>query len=209
MKTWNEKVGELDLAGKPLTRALLGKAATDLDNMERKYGFQLNPYGTLEEMIEMAIAADIFNLLFPSLMLTDGFDISGGDPFPRDRVLTFICGIWFFTSVIPRLEEEGYPVDINRLAEQLGSFLFIPYDEEKRLGLIKIGIQYWKELGSQSPPALVEWHKTFSQMIFIHYERLINDEIDLGDFDLDSNIGKMFKVFLSPTFSLPFPQQGS
>ena len=209
MKTWNEKIGEMDLAGKPLIRALLANAATDLDKMEHKYGFQLSPYETLEEMIEMAIAADIFNLLFPSLMMMDGFDMSGGDSFPKDRVLTFVCGLWFLSAAIPRLEEEGFPVDLNRLAAQLGSFFFMPYDEEKKLGLIKIGINYWKELGSKSPPALIEWHKSFSQMIFIHYEVLTNEHIDLGDFDLDSNIGKMLRVFLSPTFSPPSTQPES
>ncbi len=210
MKTWNEKIREMDLADKPLIRALLAKAAADLDEMENKYGFQLNPFETLQEIIEIAVAADIFNLLFPSLMLMDGFDMSGGgDVFPKERVLTFVCGLWFLTAVIPRLEEEGFPVDMNKLAAQLGSFLFMPYDEEKKLGLIKIGIHYWKELGSKSPQALVEWHKSFSQMIFIHYEVLTNNQIDLGDFDIDSNIGKMLRIFLSPTFSNPSTQQGS
>ncbi len=203
MKTWNERVAEFDLGVKPLTRALLGKAAAHLDNMEREYGFPQASCDTIEEMIKTAVAADIFRLLYPSLMTADRLDASGSGTFPRNRVLTFVCGIWFFTAVIPRLEEEGYPMDINRLASHLGSFLFMPYGEENIPGLIKIGIQYWKELGSQSPPALVEWHKAFSQMIFIHYEQLANDKVDLGDFDLDSNIGKMLGVFLSPGFTLP------
>lgn len=203
MKTWNEAVGELDPEVRPLTRALLCKAATDLDCMEHKYGFPPTPYDTIEEMIEIAVAADIFSLLYPSLMAADTLDASGAGTFPRDRILTFVCGIWFFTTVIPRLEEEGCPMDINRLASHLGSFLFMPYGEENIPGLIKIGIQYWKELGAQSPPALVEWHRAFSQMIFIHYEQFANDKVDLGDFDLDSNIGKMLGVFLCAGFTLP------
>ena len=199
MKTWSERIVELNLEDKPLTRALLGKAAKDLDSIERKYGCPLNLYDSLEEMIEVAVAADIFNLLFPSLKPTDPEDIS----FSKDRMLTFVCGIWFFTTVIPRLEEEGYSIDINRLASQLGSFLFMSYDEENKTGLIKTGIQYWKKLGSQPSPTLVEWHKAFSQMIFIHYERLANDKIDLGDFDLDSNISKMLSVFLSMKGNTP------
>lgn len=199
MKTWHERIKELNLINKPLTKALLSKTAADLDDIERKYNIPLNPYdtGTLEEMIEMAVAADIFNLLFPSLMLTNELEVSGDVSFPKDRVLTFVCGIWFFTTVIPRLEEEGCFIDVNKLVSQLGSFLFMPYDDEKRLGLTKTGIHYWKALCAQPPPAIVEWHEAFSQMIFIHYEQLINDKIDLGDFDLESNIGKMLIVFFS------------
>ncbi|MHB8111575.1 MAG: hypothetical protein ACYDHW_16250, partial [Syntrophorhabdaceae bacterium] len=75
--------------------------------------------------------------------------------------------------------------------------------EENTAGLIKIGVQYWKELGTMAPPSVIEWHRAFSQMIFIHYETLVNRSIDLGDLDLGATIGKMTKVFLSMSLTLP------
>lgn len=203
MITWNEKVGALNLTGKPLTGALLRKAPVDLDRLQHNYGFALNPGNTTEEMIEMAVVADVLGLLFPSLTAAEKkLEGPGASSFPRDRVLAFVCCIWFFTEVIPRVEAEGYPLDMNNLTRQTGAFLFNPYGDENVPGLIKIGIQYCKELGSQSPEAVIEWNKAFSQMVFIHYEKLTND-IDLGDFDLDATIGKMLTVFLSLTFALP------
>jgi len=203
MITWNEKVDKLNLTGKPLTRALLLKAPVDLDRLQHNYGFALNPGNTAEEMIEMAVVADVLSLLFPSLTAAEK-KLEGPDArsFPRDRVLAFVCCIWFFTEVIPRVEAEGYPLHMNSLTRQTGAFLFNPYGDENVPGLIKIGIQYCKELGSQSPEAVIEWNQAFSQMVFIHYQKLTNG-IDLGDFDLDGAIRKMFTVFLSLTFALP------
>jgi len=208
MITWDEKISKLDLRGKPLTGALLRKAPVDLDRLQHNYGFALNPGNTAEEMIEMAVVADVLGLLFPSLTAAEKkLEGPGASSFPRDRVLAFVCCIWFFTAVIPRVEAEGYPLDMNNLTRQTGTFLFNPYGDENVPGLIKIGIQYCKELGSQSPEAVIEWNKAFSQMVFIHYEKLTND-IDLGDFDLDATIGKMLTVFLSLTFALPASEPG-
>jgi len=201
MRTWSERVEKLDIADKPLTRALLNKAATDLSVMESVHGLSVEPCDALMDMIGVAVAADIFVLLFPSL--AKGPDALVESPFPRDRVLTFVAGLWFLGAVVPRLREEGCPVDINNLTRQVGVFLFMDYDEMNREGLVKIGVQYWKELSSQPPASVVEWDRAFSQMVFIHYEEMSNDQIDLGDFDLNASIGKMLTVFLSFAFALP------
>ncbi len=204
MKTWNEKVAEFDGAGKPLTKALLDKAAADLSAMGEACVLALGPCEGLDEMVARAVSADISSLLLPSLM--DRLNASGEDlPFPRDRVLTFVCGIWFLTAVVPRFKDEGVAVDMHELARELGRFFFMPYDEENREGLVKIGIQYWKELAERPPAPVIEWDRAFSQMVFIHYEQMTNRNIDLGDFDLAGSIGKMLTVFLSSAFTLPSP----
>ncbi|MBP1749634.1 MAG: hypothetical protein H6Q52_2173 [Deltaproteobacteria bacterium] len=202
MKEWNDRAKRLDLSDKPLTRALVNKALRDIETIERNYGFTLNTGDSLDSMIETAIVADTLCLLLPPLNAAQGPDRADG-VFPRDRLLTFVCAIWFFTAMIPRLEEEGHSMDIARLSGRIGTVLFAPYGEENGAGLVKIGIQYWKELGIRAPSPVIEWHKAFAQMIFIHYETLINDTIDLGDLDLDSTIGKMVTVFFSMSFSLP------
>jgi len=204
MKTWNEKTAEFDLAGKPLTKALLDKAAVDLSTMGEACVLALGPCEGLDEMLSRAVSADISALLLPSLM--DRLNASGESlPFPRDRVLTFVCGIWFLTAVVPRLNDEGIPVDMHDVARELGRFFFMPYDEENREGLVKIGIQYWKELRAEPPVSVIEWDQAFSQMVFIHYEQMTNRNIDLGDLDLAGSIGKMLTVFLSSAFTLPSP----
>ena len=152
--------------------------------------------------METAVVADTLCVLLPPLIAGQGpGDVNGS--FPKDRLLTFVCAIWFYTTVIPRLEEEGHSTDISALSGRIGTVLFAPYGDENAAGLVKIGIQYWKELGVHAPSAVIEWHKAFAQMIFIHYEAMINDTIDLGGLDLDLTIGKMVTVFLSMSFSLP------
>lgn len=202
MKKWKDRAGRFDLENKPLARALLNKAPQDIETIELNYGFTLNAGDSLESLIDTAVIADSLRLLLPPLTEDRGLDKSDGT-FPRDRLLAFVCAIWFFTTVIPRLDEEGSTMNISRLTDLTGSVLFSPYGEENRTGLIKIGIQYWKELGAHAPPAVVEWHRSFAQMVFIHYEALINDAIDLDGLDLDSTISKMVTVFLSMSFSLP------
>ncbi len=129
MKTWNEKAAEFDLAGKPLTKALLEKAAADLGAMGEACVLALGPCEGLNEMVARAVSADISALLIPSLM--DRLNASGEDlPFPRDRVLTFVCGIWFLTAAVPRLKDEGTLMDMHDLAREMGRFFFMPYDEE-------------------------------------------------------------------------------
>jgi hypothetical protein len=204
MKTWNEKVAEFDVAGKPLTKALLDKASADLSAMGEACVLALGPSDSLDEMLARAVSADISALLLPSLM--DRLNASGEDlPFPRDRLLAFVCGIWFLTAAVPRLNDEGIAMDMHDLARELGRFFFMPYDEENREGLVKIGIQYWKELREQPPVSVIEWDQAFSQMVFIHYEQMTNRNIDLGDFDLAGSIGKMLTIFLSSAFTLPSP----
>jgi len=206
MKTWNEKVAEFDVAGKPLTKALLNKASADLGEMGEACALALGPCEGLDEMLARAVAADISVLLLPSLM--EKLNSSGESlPFPRDRVLAFVCGIWFLTAALPRLKDEGTPMDMYDLARELGRFFFMPYDEENREGLVKIGIQYWKELRAEPPVSVIEWDQAFSQMVFIHYEQMTNSKIDLGDFDLTGSIGKMLTVFLSSAFTLPTPPE--
>lgn len=208
MKTWNEKVAEFDIADKPLTKALLDKAGADLSSMGKACVLALGPCEGFDEMLVRAVSADISALLLPSLM--DRLNTSGEDlPFPRDRVLAFVCGFWFLTGAVPRLTEEGTSVVMNDLARELGRFFFMPYDEENRDGLVKIGIQYWKELQEQPPVPVIEWDQAFSQMVFIHYEQMTNSTIDLGDFDLNGSIGKMLTVFLSSAFTLPSPPDNS
>lgn len=204
MKTWNEKAAEFDVAGRPLTKALLDKAAVDLNAMGEACVLALGPCEGLDEMVARAVSADISALLLPSLM--DRLNASGEDlPFPRDRVLAFVCGIWFLTAAVPRLMDEGTTLDMHDLARELGRFFFMPYDDENREGLVKIGIQYWKELRAEPPAPVIEWDRAFSQMVFIHYEQMTNRTIDLGDFDLTGAIGKMLTVFLSSAFTLPSP----
>ncbi len=208
MKTWNEKIAEFDVAGKPLTKALLDKAGADLEAMGEACVLALGPCEGLDEMLTRAVSADISTLLLPSLM--ERLNASGEDlPFPRDRVLTFVCGIWFMTAALPRLKDEGTSLDMHDLARELGRFFFMPYDEENREGLVKIGIQYWKELRAEPPASVIEWDRAFSQMVFIHYEQMTNRNIDLGDFDLTGSIGKMLTVFLSSAFTLPSPPDNS
>lgn len=196
MKDWNEKIRQFDFAGKPLAAALLSGAPHNIETIERTYGFSIDAGDSLESMLDTAIVADTLCLLLPPLIAAQGPDSANGS-FPRDRILAFVCAIWFFTSVIPRLEGEGQPMDIVRLSDQIGSVLFEPYGEKNGTGLVKIGIQYWKELGTHAPSSVIEWHKSFGQMIFIHYESLIDETIDLGDLDVKSTIGKMVTVFLS------------
>ncbi len=202
MKEWIDRVREFDLSDKPLTAMLLNKAPQDIERIERNYGFSLEAGDSLESMLGTAVVADVLWLLLPPLIAAQGSDRPNGS-FPRDRILAFVCAIWFFTSVIPRLEQEGNSMDIARLSNMTGTVLFEPYGEENRAGLVKIGVQYWKELGAQAPQAVIEWHRSFAQMIFIHYEALINDAIDLSGLDLDATIGKMVTVFLSMSFGLP------
>ena len=202
MKEWVDRVRQFDLSNKPLTAALLNKAPEDIEKIERTYGFSLEAGDSLESMLDTAVVSDLLCLLLPPLMAAQGVDRANGS-FPRDRILGFVCAIWFFTSVIPRLEQEGHKREIARLSDQIGAALFEPYGEENRAGLVKIGVQYWKELGAHAPQPIVEWHSSFAQMIFIHYEALINDMIDLGDLDLDAAIGKMVAIFLSMSFKLP------
>lgn len=202
MKEWVDRVRQFDLSDKPLTAALLNKAPLDIERIERNFGFSLDAGISLTGMLDTAVAADVLWLLLPPLIAAQGSDRANGS-FPRDRILAFVCSIWFFTSVIPRLEQEGNSMDITRLSDITGTALFEPYGEENRAGLVKIGVQYWKELGAHAPQQIVEWHNSFAQMIFIHYEALINDMIDLGDLDLDGAIGKMVTIFLSMSFKLP------
>lgn len=202
MKEWKDRTGQFDLTGKPLTGALLNKAPLDIETIGRRYGFSFEAADSLARMVETSVVADALCLLLPPLIAAQGPD-EPNCAFPKDRLLTFACAIWFFTSVIPRLEAEGHSMDISRLSDQIGAVLFAPYGEENGAGLVKIGVQYWKELGVHAPSPVVEWHKAFAQMIFIHYEALVNNTVDLGDLDLDATIGKMVTVFLSMSFSLP------
>jgi hypothetical protein len=202
VKDWKDRAGEFDLAGKPLTRALVTKAPQDIEAIERDYGFALEFGDSLESMVDMAVIADVLCLLLGPLAEVQELDKTNG-VFPKDRVLTFVCAVWFFTAVIPRLEEEGNSMDITRLSGKIGMVLFAPYGDENVTGLVKIGVQYWKELGVHAPAAIIEWHRSFAQMIFIHYELLTNTAIDLGGLDLDMTIEKMVTVFLSMTLSLP------
>ena len=202
MKGWKERAEQFDLTDKPLTRVLINKAPFDIEAIERKYGFSLDTGDSLENTIDTAVIADILYLLLPPLISRQGPGKADG-AFPKDRLLTFVCAIWFFTTVIPRLEEEGNSMDIARLSDQIGTVLFSPYGGENGAGLVKIGVQYWKELGEHAPSPVIEWHRSFAQMIFIHYEALVNETIDLSNLDLDSAIGKMITVFLSMDFSLP------
>lgn len=201
MKKWNGIIGQFNLANKPLTKTLLDKASQHIETIEHNYGFSLDALDSLDSMVETAVVADTLCLLLPPLVSAKD-DHSNGS-FPRDRLLTFVCAIWFFTSVIPRLEAEGYKMDIVALSDQIGGVLFAPYGEENGAGLVRIGIQYWKELGVHAPSSVIEWHRAFAQMIFIHYEAMTSDTVDIGDLDLDATIGKMVTVFLSLNFSLP------
>ena len=202
MKEWMDRMREFDLADKPLTRALVAKAPYDIEAIERSYGFTLYGGDSLESMVDTAVIADVLCLLLAPLAAVQELDKTNG-VFPKDRLLTFVCALWFFTAVIPRLEEEGNSMDIARLSGKIGAVLFAPYGDENATGLVKIGVQYWKELGVHAPAAVIEWHRSFAQMVFIHYELLTNAAIDLGGLDLDMTIGKMVTVFLSMTFSLP------
>ncbi len=202
MKDWNQRVEAFDLTGKPFIKTLLARAPQAIETIERRYGFSLIAGDFLDSTIRTAIVADILHVLMPPLFAGQGPDKTNGS-FPRDRVLVFVCSIWFFTAVIPRVENEGHSIQIEKLADQIGSVVFAPYGQENVAGLIKIGIQYWKELGAQAPSTVIEWHKAFAQMIFIHYEALINDAINIEDLDLDATIGKMVTVFLSMNFTLP------
>lgn len=202
MKEWKERAGQFDLTDKPLARALINKAPFDIEAIERKYGFSVDAGDSLESMIDTAVIADILYLLLPPLIARQGPEKTDG-AFPKDRLLTFVCAIWFFTTVIPRLEEEGNSMDITRLSGRIGTVLFSPYGEEDGAGFVKVGIQYWKEMGKHAPSPVIEWHRSFAQMVFIHYEALVNATIDLTGLDLDSAIGKMVTVFLSMNFSLP------
>ncbi len=202
MKDWNQRIEAFDLADKPLMMALLAKTPRDVEIIERNYGFSLDGGVSLDSMISTAVLADVLCLLLPPLIAAQGPDRANG-AFPRDRILVFVCSIWFFTTVIPRLESEGCSIKIDELADRIGSVLFAPYGEENGAGLVKVGIQYWKELGAHAPSSVIEWHRAFAQMIFIHYEALINDAIDIEDLDLDSTVGKMVTVFLSMSFALP------
>jgi hypothetical protein len=202
MKDWKDRVGEFDLADKPLTRALVAKAPHDIEAIELGYGFTLDGGDSLENMVDTAVIADALCLLLAPLAAVQELDKTNG-VFPKDRLLTFVCAIWFFTAVIPRLEEEGNSMDITRLSAKIGTVLFAPYGDENATGLVKIGVQYWKEIGVHAPAAVMEWHRSFAQMIFIHYELMINTGIDLGDVNLDATIGNMVTVFLSMSFTLP------
>ncbi len=202
MKDWRDRVGYYDLSGRPLTRALTAVAPQNIEAIERAYGFTLDAGDSLEDVVDTAIVADVLCLLLPPLMALNDPDRTNGT-FPKDRLLTFVCAIWFFTTVIPRLEEEGNVMDIARMSAKIGEVLFEPYGEENAAGLVKIGVQYWKELGTHAPPSVVEWHRSFAQMIFIHYELMINTGIDIGVDELDATIGKMVTIFLSMNFSLP------
>ncbi len=202
MKDWKDRVREFDLADKPLTRALVTKAQHDIEAIELGYGFTLDGGDSPESMVDTAVIADALCLLLSPLAAVQELDKTNG-VFPKDRLLTFVCAIWLFTAVIPRLEEEGNSMDIARLSGKIGTVLFAPYGDENVTGFVKIGVEYWKELGAHAPAAVIEWQRSFAQMIFIHYELLINPAIDLGGLDLDMTIGKMVTVFLSMAFSLP------
>lgn len=202
MRDGKDRVGHYDLSGKPLTRALVARAPQNIEAIERGFGFTLDAGDSLEDALDTAIVADVLCLLLPPLMALNDPDKANGT-FPKDRLLTFVCAIWFFTTVIPRLEEEGNAMDISRMSDKIGATLFAPYGDENAAGLAKIGIQYWKELGTHAPSSVVEWHRSFAQMIFIHYELMINTGIDIAVDELDTTIGKMLTVFLSMNFSLP------
>jgi hypothetical protein len=202
MEEWRDRAGRYDLTGKPLTGALISSAERNIETIERTFGFTLGAGDSLEDLIDTAVVADVLCLLLPPLNALNDLDRANG-AFPKDRLLIFVCALWFFTTVIPRLEAEGNALDISRVSDQIGAVLFAPYGEENATGLVKIGIQYWKELGAHAPTSVVEWHRSFAQMIFIHYELMINTNIDLGDVNLDETIGKMVTVFLSMKFVLP------
>ncbi|MEN6615637.1 MAG: hypothetical protein ABFD12_03705 [Syntrophorhabdus sp.] len=192
-----------DLTAKPFLKALLEKAPESARRVKEKYGISIDidQLQGIDAMIESAIILDILDLIFQPLT-----DVTRSEPkssFPKDRILAFVCSIWFFTTAIPRIETEGHTIDINNLSNRIGPFFFSDYGEDNVAGLVKIGIQYWKELGTMAPPSVVEWHKAFAQMIFIHYEMLVNKSIDLSGLDLDMTIGKMIKVFLSMSLTLP------
>lgn len=202
MKEWKDGVKQFDLENRPLARALVSKAPGDIERLERSYGLTLDAGDSLESIIDTAVIADVLCLLLPPLKTEQEPD-KANDVFPKDRLLAFVCAIWFFTTVIPRLEREGGAMDIARLSDGLGMALFAPYGGENRAGLVKIGIQYWKELGAHAPASVIEWHRSFSQMIYIHYELLVNTAVDIDGLDLDATMGKMVTVFLSMSFSLP------
>ncbi len=202
MSKWKDRVKQVNLENRPLTGALIGRAPENIEMIERGCGFTLDCGDSLESMIDAAVVADVLSLLLPPLDAVQEPDKANGS-FPKDRLLAFVCAIWFFTTVVPRLEAEGNAMDIARLSDRLGAVLFAPYGGENEAGLVRIGIQYWKELGARAPASVIEWHRSFAQMIFIHYESLVNTAVDLNGLDLDATMGKMVTVFLSMGLDLP------
>ncbi len=196
MKTWNEKIAELNLTEQPLTKGLLFKTLGSSD------GCYIDLQDNLEEAIQMAVVIDIIALTFVAGE-TDNLISYGSLSIPKDKVLAFVCGAHFFTKVISLLEKEGHTIDINSLAVSFGNRIFVPYDDEARLGLTEMGVKYWQLLLSEPPPQVVEWYKAFSFMVSMHYEQLVNDKLELhGLTDLDSKIREMSVSIINTDFTL-------
>jgi len=143
-------------------------------------------------MLDTAVVSDLLCLLLPPLMAAQGEDRANGS-FPRIGSLALYVP-YGFHKCHPRLEQEGQKREIARLSDQIGAASLNRM--VRRTGqACQDRCAVLERTGCARAATDRRMAQFFRQMIFIHYEALINDMIDLGDLDLDAAIARWLPYF--------------
>jgi hypothetical protein len=187
-----------DLDKRPITRALLLRAATENDNDEIWLTGRMLPDEqptTLVKEIHSAVLIDALRIT------TDAREAIGlkwspflpGDPLPSNANLVVTFAFFVMLNIVGQVRKEGHNDTDNTLFPQLVDLLFLMGSAEEKLNIYKLSHPTFDQVLRSDLPNDRKWRESLSQLVFLY---LIGDE-KLKQCGFPSLFGFMLKSLLS------------
>jgi hypothetical protein len=201
-----EQIAGYDLSSRPVTKALLLRVATGLDDdlkwfKEASIGTKsFKEPSTLEEQIDSAVCCAALNIMFDATEKNKANCIClPGQPLPSDIGLTVAFAFIAIVGMINPLRAEGYDFDFQKACMTLVRAMLLWHSVEEQEQAYRQGSDVFRQVMLAVPEKknVRQWLDSYNDLVLLYLIQWTSDDQNVKKPDFPTLFGSLFKALIA------------
>lgn len=202
-QTQMERVAAFDLEDKPITKALLLRAADYQDEairLARQLG-NSQPIAQETSLGDLAAgcASSIANKVTIEALVALGRPVFfPHEPLPKYAPMVVAFGLFVAVSICSHLKAERIELELEKVASRTAGLFFVNHPDDERIEHAKRGIAAFQTIAESDASNVQEWQETLSKLVpmYLLQWTMSKDELKKIDFikPFASQLASLLKV---------------
>ena len=199
-----EKVPVSELAERPVTRALLLRAAQETDDTERWLKDSLGKIRPIEEPSNLARKIDSAVSVVTSMIVMEAQrEATGksmympGDPLPREAQMVVTFGFIVISGLVNPIRNEGHKVDFPSACASWINAMLLMHSDAERVAIFNQGRSLFQEVANMDIPNVREFIDNVMRLVLLYVIQYTTDDPKLKQTKFAPLFGALLKSFLS------------
>lgn len=203
MGAFRRKPPTFDLPGRPVTRALLLRAAQVTSENVKRLKAELGRLRPIDEPSDLNGQIDSAACVVALGILADALDDVGrywplpGDPLPRDMHVIVAFGYWVVVGIFGPLSEEGYDLDFKIVAAGLVNSLFMMHSPEETARQHRLAGEVFHQIAGADAVNVRQWRENVQKLVRLYLIQFTSDDPTIQGRDFRPLFASSLKSVLS------------